>query len=114
VVGAEQSKRELVASWRDIAADSAFIKQLHATRLPEDLPFFLFFGWGESRNNGPSPAGDGTIRLASQLDPRAQTAAHQMIGFGQTHVGILSDKDAIQMLSEILDEATGTKAAAAK
>jgi len=112
LIGREGSGRPLVASWRDVAADSNFIKRLYARPIPPDLPFFLFFGWGLPGANGPSPAGDGTIALRSQLDPRAQAAARRMIGFGQTHVGILSDKDAIHALSEILDETTGAKTAA--
>jgi hypothetical protein len=101
----------MVASWRHVAADSKFIERLYARPIPQDLPFYLFFGWGLPGANGPSPAGDGTIALRSQLDPRAQAAARRMIGFGQTHVGILSDKDAIRALSGILDEATGPKTA---
>jgi len=114
VVGAEKRGQALVASWRDIAADSDFLKRLHATPLPPDLPFDLFFGWGVPGTNGPGTAGDGTIALHSQLDPRAQAAARRMIGFGQTHVGILSDKDAIHALSGILDEVTGMKVTAGK
>jgi hypothetical protein len=107
VVGAEKRGQALVPSWRDIASDSDFLKRLHATTLPPDLPFHLFFGWGISGHHGPSPAGDGTIRLPSQLDPRAQAVATKMTGFGQTHVGILSDPDAIAALERSLDAATG-------
>jgi len=35
-----------------------------------------------------------------------------MSGFGQTHVGILSDKDALEELSRVLDEACASGGAA--
>jgi hypothetical protein len=65
----------------------------------------LFFGWGLHGHHGPTPAGDGTITLANQLHTRAQTVATGMSGYEQTHVGILSDKTALEELSRILDEA---------
>ncbi len=107
--GAVRRGTELVPSWIDVAAGSPFLTRLHATPLPPDLPFALFFGWGDSRGSGPSPAGDGTISLASQLDPRVQDAATTMSGFGDTHVGILSDPKALEALARALDAATAEK-----
>ena len=107
VAGAVKRGTELIPSWIDIAAGSPFLTRLHAAPLPPDLPFHLFFGWGDQHGHGPSPAGDGTITLASQLDPRAQDVATAMSGFAATHVGILSDPQAIQTLARALDEATG-------
>jgi len=103
--GAVKRGTELVPSWIDVAAGSPFLDRMHAMPLPEDLPFHLFFGWGLHGHHGPSPAGDGTITLASQLDPRAQAVATAMSGYGQTHVGILSDKAALEELSFVLDAA---------
>ena len=110
--GAVKRGTELVPSWIDIAAGSPFLTRMHETALPEDLPFQLFFGWGLRGQHGPAPAGDGTITLASQLDPRAQAVATGMSGFGQTHVGILSDKEALEELSRVLDEACASGGAA--
>jgi pimeloyl-ACP methyl ester carboxylesterase len=107
--GAVRRGTELVPSWVDVAAGSPFLTRLHAAPLPDDLPFYLFFGWGDRSRSGPAPAGDGTITLASQLDPRAQAAATEMSGFGATHVGILSDEKAIEALSRALDESTAEK-----
>jgi pimeloyl-ACP methyl ester carboxylesterase len=110
--GAVKRGTELVASWIDVAAGSPFLTKLHETDLPDDLPFELFFGWGIPGNHGPSPAGDGTITLASQLDPRAQAVATDMSGFGETHVGILSDAAALKELSRFLDESCLKRGAA--
>jgi len=107
--GAVRRGTELVPSWIDVATGSPFLTRLHATPLPEGLPFYLFFGWGDSRGNGPSPAGDGTISLASQLDPRVQDAATAMAGFGASHVGILSDPKALAALVRALEASTAEK-----
>jgi pimeloyl-ACP methyl ester carboxylesterase len=110
--GAVKRGTELVPSWVDVAAGSPFLTRLYETPLPKDLPFHVFFGWGESGKNGPSPAGDGTIALPSQLDPRVQVAATRMMGYGNTHVGILSDSNALKELSRVLDATTGAGARA--
>jgi pimeloyl-ACP methyl ester carboxylesterase len=107
--GAVRRGTEMVPSWIDVAAGSPFLTRLHATPLPPDLPFHLFFGWGDGRGSGPSPAGDGTISLTSQLDPRVQDAATAMNGFGATHVGILSDPKALAALSRALEATTVEK-----
>ena len=107
VVGAVNAGRELVPSWKDIAANSKFIERLHRTTLPRDLPFHLFFGWGNPTGYGPTVAGDGTISLASQLDRRAQAAATTTSGYPATHVGVLSDPAALEALSRFLDATIG-------
>ena len=72
VTGAVRSGTELIPSWVDVAAGSPFLTRLYETPLPADLPFHLFFGWGLDGDHGPSPGGDGTIALPSQLDSRVQ------------------------------------------
>lgn len=101
--GAVKRGTELVPSWVDVASGSPFLTRLYETPIPKDLPFHLFFGWGEPGEHGPSPAGDGTIALPSQLDPHVQSAATRMMGYGSTHVGILSNPDALKELSRVLD-----------
>jgi hypothetical protein len=107
--GAVRRGTELVPSWIDVAAGSPFLTRLHQTALPAGLPFHLFFGWGVRGANGPAPAGDGTISLASQLDPRAQSAATSISGYGATHVGILSDRNALDALTRALDTETAAR-----
>jgi hypothetical protein len=48
----------------------------------------------------------GTIALASQLDPHVQLGATRIMGYGDTHVGILSDADALKELSRVLEATT--------
>ncbi|MGE5415129.1 MAG: hypothetical protein ACM3NW_13195, partial [Syntrophomonadaceae bacterium] len=105
--GAVKRGTELVPSWIDVAAGSPFLTHLYETPIPKDLPFHVFFGWGEAGDHGPAPAGDGTIALPSQLDPRVQAAATRMMGYGSTHVGVLRNPDALKELSRVLADATG-------
>jgi hypothetical protein len=95
----------ILPSWADIAVGSPFLTGLYETPLPKELAFYLFFGWGQPGTNGPSPAGDGTIALSSQLDPRVKLAATRALGYEATHVGILSDPDALGELARVLDAA---------
>lgn len=106
VTGAVKRGTELVPSWIDVAAGSPFLKRLYESPLPKDLPFHVFFGWGEADDHGPAPAGDGTIALPSQLDPRVQVAATRLMGYGSTHVGVLSNPDALAELGRVLDTTT--------
>ena len=105
--GAVKRGTELIPSWVDVAAGSPFLTHLYETPIPKDLPFYLFFGWGEAGDHGPSPAGDGTIAIPSQLDARVQVAATRMMGYGDTHVGILSDPEALKELGRVLEATTG-------
>ena len=103
---------EAVASWKDVATGSDFVGRIHAQPLPADLPFHLFFGWGKEGENGetgPKPAGDGTIELRSQLDPRAQKAAWRLYGYEETHVGILQYEASRKQFLAVLDGLDGGK-----
>lgn len=101
---------EVVPAWRDVATGSAFVGRLHGTPLPPDLPFHLLFGWGKKGGDGPSPAGDGVVRVRSQLDPRAQRAAVRTYGFEESHVGILDNAEAGKVLYALLDGFSGDRA----
>ena len=94
---------EVVPVWRDVAAGSDFLKRLHSTPLPRDLPFYVLFGWGTKEKDGPSPAGDGVVPVRSQLDMHVQEGATRIVGFEETHVGILKNADALRTVMGALD-----------
>ncbi len=91
----------MVPCWIDVASDSAFLKKIYATPLPEDLPFYMFFGY----RNKSGISSDGTITLRSQLDSRVYMKAVRTYGFDATHVGILNDEAVRQVFNEILQNA---------
>lgn len=100
---------EAVPAWKDVATGSDFVKRLHAAPFPGSLPFHLFFAWGKKGSTGPGVAGDGTIALGSQLDPRVQPLARRMYGYEESHVGILQNEAARRDFLAVLDELTGPK-----
>lgn len=113
--GTESAKKglkapEVVASWKDVAAESEFVDRVHAQALPATLPWHLFFGWGNEKESGPGPSGDGTIELWSQLDRRAQKAAARLHGYPETHVGILQNESARGEFLAVIDGLAGNKA----
>ena len=59
----------MVPSWRDMAPGSAFLRGVHATALPDQLPFYLVFAYDNRARVRPVPSGDGTVVLRSQLAP---------------------------------------------
>lgn len=91
----------MVPCWLDVAAESEFLKNIYQNELPEDLPFFMFFGY----RNKSGISSDGTITLRSQLDRRVYLKAVRTYGFDATHVGILNDETVKEVFNDILKTA---------
>lgn len=94
----------VVPSWRDMAPASDFLAAMSRSELPPDLPYYMMFGFraGGFRN---SVSNDGTVTVASQLEPAAQNRAQRIYGFDASHVGILSDERVVRLLDVLLDQA---------
>ena len=86
---------QVVPSWRDMAPDSEFLAELYDPVQPEELDYYLLFGYKGDR-------GDGTIKLTSQLSPRAQAVAVKVLGFEEDHMSILKSEEALAALHELL------------
>lgn len=93
----------VVPAWRDMAPGSALLGTLRRSALPAGLDYYLLFGYGGGSLFG-GEANDGTVTLASQLQPAAQARARRITGFDADHVGILSDGTAARMLNDLFDE----------
>jgi pimeloyl-ACP methyl ester carboxylesterase len=94
-----------VDSWRDIAAGSRFLKNLHRPVLPDHLQYHLFYSYG-GNNRLHRETNDGTVTLASQLQPSAKAEADQAHGFYENHMGILYSAETATELNRILLTAT--------
>ena len=94
----------IVPAWRDMAPGSVLLGTLRRSALPAGLPYYLLFGYGGSGGLFSSEANDGTVTLASQLQPAAQARARRITGFDADHVGILSDRAAAQLLNGLFDQ----------
>lgn len=90
--------------WHDMAPGSPFLDALAGAPLPAGTPHHLFFAYGGGRL--PSlAASDGTVTLASQLEPRIQAAAARLRGYEVGHTATLSDPQAIAALAAALEAA---------
>ena len=92
----------VVASWRDLQPDGAFLNELFARPLPPSIKHSLLFG----HRGGPSllrPTSDGTVTLASQLRLEAQRRAHVVMGFDEDHTSILSSPRVLHAVASLLE-----------
>lgn len=92
----------VIPSWKDMEPGSDFIKAVFATKLPETIRYYLFFGHkgGGSlfRQNN-----DNTVTLESMLDPRAQADALKVTGFHEDHITILNSAEVIAQYKAIAE-----------
>jgi pimeloyl-ACP methyl ester carboxylesterase len=87
--GVERSPA-VIPSWRDMAPASPFLQGIWEIPLPPETDYSLLFGYNGGFSLMVDRNNDGAVSLASQLDPRAQTAARRMYGFAEDHGGILT------------------------
>lgn len=86
----------VVPSWRDVEPGSAFLKDIHVWKWPQEIPYYLVFSYADRQN------GDGVVPLSSQVPLNLQTEAKQVYGFNNDHVGTLSDEEFLVLFNRIL------------
>lgn len=86
-----------VPAWYDMAEGSEFQKKTIATAIPT-VPHYMFFSYGEGSDVGD----DGTVSLTSELELTMQRRATEVIGFGVTHMGIVTNPEPIAHFNEVL------------
>jgi len=91
-----ESSPIVVASWRDLASGSDYIKAAHQWKIPESLPYHLFFSYL------PENDGDGVVPLNSQLSLSLQEEATRIYGSQAQHAAILNDKAFIKRLNKVM------------
>ena len=97
----------VIPSWKDIVPGSQFLEGLLLNPIPKGTRYFLLFSY----HGIPNPIfvnNDGRVSISSQLDLRMQKKAVKVFGFNEKHSGILSSKDLIKTLSEVLDYSLGS------
>ncbi|MCP3901920.1 MAG: alpha/beta hydrolase, partial [Desulfobacteraceae bacterium] len=90
-----------VPCWEDVATNSQFLKDLYSTKMPEQIQFYLFFGYAGNNRIYKDP-NDGAISLKSQLDPKIKKEATLTLGIDADHVSILSSKEMLKKYTEVL------------
>jgi uncharacterized alpha/beta hydrolase family protein len=87
----------VLASWRDLATNSDYIKSLHQWRIPSEIPYHLFFSYL------PGEDGDGTVPMSSQLSLSLQDEAERIYATEGSHAGVLADKKFIKRLTNVIE-----------
>ncbi len=96
----------IVPSWIDVSPNGDYLVHLFKP-LPTETRFFMMNG---NRNK----TSDGVIRLESQRRPEALEQASKARIFPDTHVGILADEHALDLMLSWAQEALGTSAESAR
>ncbi len=99
----------IVPVWYDMAPGSAFLLRLFSDDrdddntivMPPETEKHLLFSY--RRPDMASRDTDGVATLASMLVPQAQSEAASVRGFNDTHVGILENPEAIELINELLE-----------
>ncbi len=86
----------VVPAWRDVAYNSKFVRELHAWRWPQDIPYHLVFSYL------PDEAGDGVVELESQIPRSLQKEASAIYGFNGEHAEVLRDREFVAEFNDIL------------
>ena len=109
ISGVERSP-VVIGSWRDMAANSEFLKDLFwepddpevPRALPERVAWHMMFSYrGKSRGDQST---DGSVTLKSQLRLEAWEQAVTAFPLDYSHTGILRSPEARQHLNELLGE----------
>lgn len=96
-----------VPAWYDMAEGSDFQKKAIATALPT-VPHYMFFSYGKGSDVGD----DGTVALTSELEFTMQRRATEVIGFSETHMGIVTNPESLNTFNEVLGKVRERVAAA--
>lgn len=95
-----------VPVWHDLDPDSEYISTLFDDDLPEQIPYYLLFGYRHDSVFG-AESSDGVIKLTSQLRHEAQVDAGTIRGFDEGHVSILQNSKVIaDVLGHFDDDGT--------
>lgn len=93
----------MVPAWRDIATKSDFLRDLTQQPFPDKLPFYLLFAYKDPSAIKNAENSDGSVTILSQLEPSVQSGASKVLGFNETHMGILNSEAARESFLRLLD-----------
>lgn len=93
----------VIPSWIDMQPNGDLIQSLYRKKMPEDVNFYMFYGYRGNRNPFRSN-NDGTITFSSLLDNRPQTEAKMNFAFNEDHASIIYSKDVLAQYNTILSD----------
>jgi pimeloyl-ACP methyl ester carboxylesterase len=92
----------VIPCWIDMQPDSEFMKSLYRANIPEDVSFYMFYGYNGSRNPFRS-INDGTLTFSSLLDRRAQSEAKMNYAFNEDHASIIYSEAVLDQYNSIIN-----------
>ncbi|MET0067078.1 MAG: alpha/beta hydrolase [Candidatus Thiodiazotropha sp.] len=87
----------VLPSWRDVAKNSDFIKQISEWSWPHTIPYHLVFSYESGSGD------DGVVALESQLPMWLQSDATRLYGFNAGHATILVDRIFVDRFKHIIN-----------
>jgi pimeloyl-ACP methyl ester carboxylesterase len=94
----------VVDVWRDLVPGSEYLRDLFTVPLPQSTQHCLIFTFNRGRTFF-GVSSDRRVPVASQLSVPAQREAAHVIGFNDTHDGVLRDSAVASLIGTWLDEA---------
>jgi len=91
-----------VPSWRDMAPDSDYLKEILSRPLPEGTRHDMLFSYKSSGGFGLPSENDGVVAVPSQLLPQVQDVATSVLGVFEDHMGILGSPITLQRIQASL------------
>jgi pimeloyl-ACP methyl ester carboxylesterase len=88
----------VLPAWFDIVPESTFQQRLLSTPVP-GVRHYLFFSYGTANDH---EGNDGSVALSSELNLTMQRNAVEVLGFPETHMGIITNPDAVTRFGEVL------------
>ncbi len=101
--GGEFASR-IVPSFGNMVPRSVFQTNILNKPFPKELKHYLFFGYKGTSSFVLDNSNDGVISLSSQLYNKAQSQAHFIFGYDDTHGSILKSKEVINQINKILNK----------
>lgn len=91
-----------VPSWRDMAPDSDYLKEILSKPLPAGTRHDMLFSYKSSSHFGLPDENDGVVAVPSELLPQVQQQAASVLGVYETHMGILGSPITLQRVEASL------------
>ena len=93
---------DIIPVWNDMVPESLFLQNLFKIELDKELNHYLLFGF-KGKNLMINENSDGVVTIHSQLRTEAQDGAYLTKGFNEEHMSILSNKELIRSINNILN-----------
>jgi pimeloyl-ACP methyl ester carboxylesterase len=92
----------VLPSWYNLNPEGTFIHNLYKKPIPESIEHYLLYAYANPSSLKLGENSDGVVPLSSQLYPPAQQQATRQYGYNDSHTGILSDKDMITTMLQLI------------